>query len=276
MILAEPSSHVDIEASGDVGIVRFAPDPDLDRLTDAITRAADAALAGGLRRLEATLPAGELRSRRALHRSGFRLEGIRRAALLDAAGAPEDVACYGRLASDDAHGPTAFSGVSNSVLPKTRVIAHVLCRDDAGRLLYLQPTYKRDWELPGGVVEPHESPRLGAAREIQEELGVDVEIGPLLVVDWMPPYLGWDDAVELIFDGGVLPASTVAAMQPYWGEIAEVHWTTPDEAVRHLIPNVAERLRLMVGLAPGEVRYLERGRLVPDARADDARDAELG
>ena len=58
-----------------------------------------------------------------------------------------------------------------------------------------------DWELPGGIVEPSES--LGSARcEVREELGVDLDIGRLLIVDWMPPYLGWDDAIEMIFDGG--------------------------------------------------------------------------
>ena len=67
----------------------------------------------------------------------------------------------------------------------------------------LRNPFKPDWELPGGIVEPDEPPRRGAVREVPEELGLDLDVGPLLVVDWMPTYLGWDDAIELIFDGGM-------------------------------------------------------------------------
>jgi ADP-ribose pyrophosphatase len=41
------------------------------------------------------------------------------------------------------------------------------------------------WELPAGLVEPGESPRAGAAREIAEELGFDVPESAL--VDLGPP-----------------------------------------------------------------------------------------
>ena len=36
------------------------------------------------------------------------------------------------------------------------------------------------WEFPGGKVEPEENPRDALAREVREELGVNVEIGGLL------------------------------------------------------------------------------------------------
>jgi 8-oxo-dGTP pyrophosphatase MutT (NUDIX family) len=75
----------------------------------------------------------------------------------------------------------------NSALPKKRLIAHVLMRDVRDRVLLCETQFKKDWELPGGIVEPLEPPRLGAAREVAEELGIELEIGRLLVVDWMPP-----------------------------------------------------------------------------------------
>jgi len=45
------------------------------------------------------------------------------------------------------------------------------------------------WTLPGGGVELDESPDEGAIREVLEETGYDVELGPLLGVDTlvMPP-----------------------------------------------------------------------------------------
>jgi 8-oxo-dGTP pyrophosphatase MutT (NUDIX family) len=37
-----------------------------------------------------------------------------------------------------------------------------------------------EWELPGGKLEPSEDPRECLAREIAEELSLEVEVGPLL------------------------------------------------------------------------------------------------
>jgi 8-oxo-dGTP pyrophosphatase MutT (NUDIX family) len=37
-----------------------------------------------------------------------------------------------------------------------------------------------EWELPGGRLEPGEDPRICLAREIREELSLEVEVGPIL------------------------------------------------------------------------------------------------
>jgi len=39
---------------------------------------------------------------------------------------------------------------------------------------------RAEWELPGGRLEPRETPESCLAREINEELAITVEIGPLL------------------------------------------------------------------------------------------------
>ncbi|WP_169813104.1 NUDIX domain-containing protein [Nocardia jejuensis] len=67
--------------------------------------------------------------------------------------------------------------------------AGLLFVDELGRVLLVEPTYKDHWELPGGVVEGGESPGAAAVREVREELGLDVPLGQLLVVDWVPPGL---------------------------------------------------------------------------------------
>ena len=63
------------------------------------------------------------------------------------------------------------------------VTAAVLALED-GRLLLARRRPGRAeaglWEFPGGKVEPGETPPESLARELQEELGLRVEVGPLL------------------------------------------------------------------------------------------------
>ncbi|WP_321795316.1 NUDIX hydrolase [Caballeronia sp. J97] len=39
-------------------------------------------------------------------------------------------------------------------------------------LLLVKPSYRREWNLPGGSVSPGETPYAAAVREIQEEIGL--------------------------------------------------------------------------------------------------------
>ncbi|HEY5821750.1 MAG TPA: NUDIX domain-containing protein [Propionibacteriaceae bacterium] len=231
-----------------------------DSLAQAVSAAADDALIGrALRRLEVSLPVSDVSARRAVTRAGFRLEGMRRQALALEDGTYEDVCLYARLTADQVHGPNGFSGVMNSVLPKKRLIAHVRITDGADRVLLCETRFKKDWELPGGIVEPGEPPRLGAIREVAEELGLERPMGPLLLADWMPPYLGWDDAIELIFDGGVIAEDELAGLTLQPSEILQVRLCTLAEAAALVTPLAHRRLTVAAGLAPGAMAYLEDG-----------------
>lgn len=243
-----------------VGRLTWSSTDDLPGLTDAVGLAAGDALVGaGLHRVEVVVDVTDRVSRRALHRCAFRMEGIRRQAHRTDDGW-RDQAVYARLAGDGIDGPGAFTAVLNTVLPTKRLIAHVLIRNEAGRLLFLTTSYKPDWELPGGVVEPHESPRLAARRECIEEIGLDLDVRRVLVADWMPDYLGWYDALELIFDGGVLDEARIGQIRLGEGEILAAHWVDADEAVAHLTPHAARRLRTILAL--DGFGYLEAGEAI--------------
>lgn len=221
------------------------------------------ALAGGFVRVEAYVDAGNFPALRVASRSGMRREGIVRSRrTLD--GSRHDFVLVARLASDPEPSTRAgFIGLVNSTLPRTRLIAHVVLRDEHGRLLLCETTYKADWELPGGVVEPFESPRDGATREATEELGIDLPIGPLLAVDWLPPWNGWDDAVEVLFDGGVHDDATFLdrlRLEPR--EIKQVEFCTMDVVKERCLPGTYKRLAAVLGAPYGEVLYLERGAAV--------------
>ncbi len=232
-----------------------------EALERAIRTAAEDLLIGqGLRRVELSVPADDHGARRAVLRAGFRLEGVRRQVLEMPDGSYADLGLFARLASDQVGGSHGFSSVMNSALPKKRLIAHVLMRDTRDRILLCETQFKQDWELPGGIVEPLEPPRLGAAREVREELGIDLEIGRLLVVDWMPPYLGWDDAIEMIFDGGMVAESDL----DYWSlqptEIKRVALVDLETAADLVTPLAHRRLVLAASLGTEQMAYTEDGR----------------
>ncbi len=59
--------------------------------------------------------------------------------------------------------------------------------DSAGRVLLVKHSYGRmNWELPGGNGLPAEDPQSTARRELREETGLDLPIGPLTGMYYEP------------------------------------------------------------------------------------------
>lgn len=238
--------HVDV--SGSLGRLRWSEQVvDLETLTRAVSLAADdAILAHGVRRLQVDLLSSDIPARRAVQRCGFRQEGRLRSAHQIREGEYVDVLVYARLATDQVYGPLGFSGVMDSVLPTKRLIGHAVFRDPAGRVLLAETTYKEDWELPGGVVEPNEPPREGCRREVREEIGIDHVFDQPVLVDWMPSWLGWSDAIEFIFDGGTMPAEVAEKLLPQDPEIKALHWVPRAELDQHVTELSARRIKLVL------------------------------
>jgi 8-oxo-dGTP pyrophosphatase MutT (NUDIX family) len=135
------------------------------------------------------------------------------------------------------------------------VAAGALFRDAGGRVLLVKPHYKPDWDIPGGVVEPGETPSEACAREVKEELGLTITVGPALVVDWAPhPTQG--DKLLFVFDADPLTEAQQAAIHFADGEITAWEYVSPAALDDYGVPRLARRLRAAV---PGETRYLEHG-----------------
>jgi ADP-ribose pyrophosphatase YjhB (NUDIX family) len=143
-------------------------------------------------------------------------------------------------------------------LPRKTAAGGALIRDQAGRILFLEPTYKPTLDIPGGIVEYDESPYDACHREVQEELGLDLEIGGLLVVDWVPAQGPWTDFLAFVFDGGVLDTPTLT-LDPT--EARSHHFLTLEEATPHLRPSLSRRLSLaQQSLTTGTPTYADFGR----------------
>ena len=239
---------VQVDIAGGVGQLRWEEQVvDAATLQRAVSLAADdAILAHDLRRLQCDIPATDRAAMVALHRCGFRREGRLRSALLTPSGHLVDVLIYARLAVDPVYGPHGFSGVMNSVLPTKRVISHVVFRDEDSRVLLTETNYKDDWELPGGVVDPDESPRAGGRRELLEEIGLDIDLGEPAIIDWMPSHLGWGDAIEFIYDGGVLSGAVARSLAPRDQELKALHWVSREELPDKVSELSARRIGLLL------------------------------
>jgi 8-oxo-dGTP diphosphatase len=147
-------------------------------------------------------------------------------------------------------------------LPGKRAAAWVLFTDGCGRILLVEPTYKLYWDLPGGVVNGDESPRDAAVREVREELGLDVSVGRLLVVDWFPPRPSATEALMFVFAGGVLTDTDTARIALQTDELRSWGWTSPPDADVRLAhaPILHRRIAAaFLAIRHSDTRYLEDG-----------------
>ncbi|MFD9124104.1 NUDIX domain-containing protein [Kitasatospora sp. NPDC059571] len=146
-------------------------------------------------------------------------------------------------------------------LPAPMMAATVVLTDTAGRVLVLEPSYKDHLELPGGMVEAHESPLQAAARELHEELGLTTPVGRLLVVDTAPASVGKHGRALTCLVYGAEPLTPAQAHGLVFpdGEIRAAHWLEREEAEQRLPQFLATRISAAFeALASGGIVHLER------------------
>jgi 8-oxo-dGTP diphosphatase len=129
-----------------------------------------------------------------------------------------------------------FDGLSTVV-----AAAAALFTDPAGRVLLVKPNYRDHWSLAGGILEHGEPPHVGCAREVSEEIGLDIEPGPLLVVAWVgPDGVRTKPVLHFIFDGGVLADDTPIRLQS--SELDDYRFVDADDLGRYLPALISARV----------------------------------
>ena len=145
--------------------------------------------------------------------------------------------------------------------PKKIVASAALFFNQSGELLVIKPTYKDGWSLPGGAVEEHESPLEGCTREVKEEIGLDIDIGRLLVID----YRSSDgDSLQFIFHGGVLSDKQITQIKLQESEVGDFKFVSTKSAIDDFLrPNLARRMPFCLKAMdkPGAI-YIEFGKEV--------------
>jgi 8-oxo-dGTP diphosphatase len=145
-------------------------------------------------------------------------------------------------------------------LARKRMAAAALCRDEAGRVLLVDPIYRDTWDLPGGAVEAEESPQAACWREVAEELGLDRPVGRVLALDWVPSRPERPEGVIVVYDGGVLTAEDIEAIRVPEEELAGYAFVPVDQLAGRVTPLVSRRITASLeAVAAGTVASLEGG-----------------
>lgn len=129
--------------------------------------------------------------------------------------------------------------------------------------MMVRPTYKDYWDIPGGYVEPGETPYEACVREVEEELGIRPTIGRLLVADWAPSKRD-GDKILFIFNGGYLTPEQHKFIKLQADELSDYRYVNLLEVPELTIPRLSQRLQTAHSAAMEEkFAYLENGQSLP-------------
>jgi 8-oxo-dGTP diphosphatase len=139
--------------------------------------------------------------------------------------------------------------------PGVVLAAGALITDPAGRVLLVKPNYRDYWTVPGGICEHGEPPHAGCAREVAEEIGLELLVGRLLAIDWAQPY-GPEarPIMHFLFDCEGLDDGASIVLQSE--ELDDFRFTDPAEVSEYLAPYGVRRVTAALeGRASGAAVY---------------------
>jgi ADP-ribose pyrophosphatase YjhB (NUDIX family) len=151
-----------------------------------------------------------------------------------------------------------------AVHPAPVMAADALIRDDSGRVLIVDPSYKEGWDLPGGMVDDEE-PVAALERELREELGIrGARVGRLLAVDSMPKEVYGRSQVACVYAVHPRRPLTVEELVLQREELRAAEYVPEREALRRLPKPLRRRVTAALRASLGShTAQLRQGRPVP-------------
>jgi 8-oxo-dGTP diphosphatase len=142
---------------------------------------------------------------------------------------------------------------------RSYAVACAFVTDPEGRALIVKPTYNDDWQFVGGMVDRGEAPDEACAREIKEEIGIDLPVGDLLVLDYVPdhPFVSAPMSIY-IFDCGTVDDPALIRLQE--AELEEFAFLPCNEAASRFAAVHSPRFNLAVeARRTGRTTYVPHG-----------------
>lgn len=146
---------------------------------------------------------------------------------------------------DDPAAPKA-----NSIVPAVSVVI----TDGQGRILLIRRTDNNYWSIPGGGIEPGESVRRAASREVVEETGINCEVTGLVGIYSNPGHVAAYDDGEVRQEFSICLTARILDGSPRTSsESSEVRFVPATDIASY---DIHPSIRMRIG------HYLE-GRDVP-------------
>jgi 8-oxo-dGTP diphosphatase len=148
--------------------------------------------------------------------------------------------------------PIPADGDYSSGFARKVVASGMMILNEDRQVLLVNPTYKAVWEIPGGVVEAMEAPRDACIREVEEEIGIQIDPGRLLSVDYnVKPERNYD-VLRFIFDGGILTKAQADAIVLQAEELSEFGFFNIEDAQKLLSRALGHQLSDILDTLDGE------------------------
>lgn len=134
------------------------------------------------------------------------------------------------------------------IYPTLFPVVAALMTDQQGRILVQQrpegTAMAGLWEFPGGKIEPGETPEFALARELHEELGIDVKPGDCLPLTFASAALGRKHLVLLLFRCARWQGEPCAlhASALRWASVDDLYLLPMPPADLPLLPIIAQLL----------------------------------
>ena len=151
-------------------------------------------------------------------------------------------------------------------LPKQSLTSKVIVETSNGDWIIVKNPHHPNWQLPGGGVDAHETPRAAAKREVLEELNVEIGEPQLLLIDSIVTRGEHGDG--LMFYWKVLvSAESLKNIKFQVGELVDYKILPASGATALMSDSVQRRLAAYFALSAEQqsaVVYLEEGGVPED------------
>lgn len=148
-------------------------------------------------------------------------------------------------------------------LPQKRMASGIIIRDSQKRILMVEPSYKSNLEIPGGVVEKNESPYEACKRELFEELGLNLTVERMLCVDYNKPTDEKRESLMFIFYGGTITTEIIEKIKVDGKEILNFKFMPLSEIKGKTTASLYNRIgKSIEAIENQHTYYLENQKLI--------------